>query len=90
MNDLFDVAAFDVADPWHNAPHRGDTPRPPRRGSSEEEMQMARCEARKYFHGLIEPRRVPAQHDCWNLWGPGVPCLHPDGIGHLGPCGWRP
>lgn len=46
-------------------------------------------EARQYFAALESENRprIAGEHDCWEMWGPGVPCLHPDGLGHLGPHG---
>lgn len=46
--------------------------------------RMARAEL-----DAVEPRReIPGEYACWELWGPGVPCLHPDGVGHVGPHGY--
>lgn len=65
-----------------NGPHRGDTP-PPDESREAQERRIAR----NYLDTLYTPSPVPGDAACWVLWGPGVPCLHPDGLGHCGPHG---
>jgi hypothetical protein len=51
--------------------------------------EFLRLEAAAFFFEMKPAQRIPGESDCWKLWGPGVPCLHPDGLGHLGPHGRR-
>lgn len=65
--------------------HKGDTPRPDNSCEAQE-----RREAREYFARTAPtPPRTPGEADCWHQDAAGLPCLHPDGLGHVGPHGAR-
>lgn len=65
--------------------HAGDTPSPSADADALRRAE-AGAELRAAAHAAPRPR-IPGESDCWVLWGPGVPCLHPDGLGHVGPHG---
>ncbi len=51
--------------------------------------EIRRAQARIDLESLAPRRDTPGQYACWETWGPGVPCLHPDGVGHVGPHGFQ-
>ncbi len=46
--------------------------------------EIRRDMARAEIDALAPRLETPGQYACWETWGPGVPCLHPDGVGHVG------